>query len=396
MGYGLTLLDLSDVSISDSAISGVGEDPYVGIWCEHTRYVNLYDVTVEYGDTGIYFLESSNIEISYNEISLASSYGVLLENVSIVDIWLNNITSNYVGLHAKPKENMDSTIKIYMNDFENNYPKHAEDEGSVVWNDIVGNYWSGIEIVDSDQDNISDIPYAIDQDSKDLMPLTCSVWTIATQNPQVLSISTIPEVLTRMDLYHGFGVIVEVLRAFTLEKVTLECTIEGNVIAKAEMTFSHRVGIKQYYRAHVIAEGSKVSIAHSITMKIKVHVKDIFGKTATGQKYVNILSAIKRAPKWRLRILKVKIENLSIELPPREGGEKIPIGGRIGWSPGIGGVRAPRGETGWGATPASQTPTEKTLKDRTAYSCKIISGAVATNIISNIFIVLRPRKHRPE
>jgi len=176
VGYGLTLLYLSNISISNSAISGVGENPYVGIWCEYTRYVKLYNITVGYGNTGIYFLESSDIEMSYSEISFASSYGVLLENVFFVEIWLNTIANNYIGLRVKPKEDLDKTIKIYMNDFVNNYYKHAEDEGSVIWNTTIGNYWSGMEIVDLDQDFINDVPYIIDQDSKDLMPLTCSVW----------------------------------------------------------------------------------------------------------------------------------------------------------------------------------------------------------------------------
>jgi len=93
--------------------------------------------------------------------------GVRIRNSSFIEVTKNEIFQNHVGIQLAKS----SDVLIYLNDFiDNNL--HAMDDGAYYWdNGKVGNYWDNYNGSDFNFDGIGDIPYTIDNDSKDRYPL---------------------------------------------------------------------------------------------------------------------------------------------------------------------------------------------------------------------------------
>jgi len=104
--------------------------------------------------TGIFIQSARNVRITYNDIYLNAFAGI------VVGSKLGNVTI---------------LCQIYRNDIRNNRVYQAWDNGTTIaWDDgSRGNYWSGYNGADKDNDGIGDRPYMLGppKDSKDNFPL---------------------------------------------------------------------------------------------------------------------------------------------------------------------------------------------------------------------------------
>ena len=107
--------------------------------------------------TGIFIQSARNVRITYNDIYLNAFAGI------VVGSKLGNVTI---------------LCQIYRNDIRNNRVYQAWDNGTTIaWDDgSRGNYWSGYNGADKDNDGIGDRPYMLGppKDSKDNFPLMSS------------------------------------------------------------------------------------------------------------------------------------------------------------------------------------------------------------------------------
>lgn len=108
-------------------------------------------------------------EITVRDQSLShNAEGVLLAYTTNTTIVANNITNNRCGIHLHSSSNN----LIYHNNFVNNIRNvYTFNSINVFDNGFEGNYWSTCSVQDSNKDGIGDIPYIIDDDSKDNFPL---------------------------------------------------------------------------------------------------------------------------------------------------------------------------------------------------------------------------------
>lgn len=138
--------------------------------------VNGNSIT-ENNDDGIRLWTSSKSNIQENSIAENNGDGIRIWTSSKSNITKNTISkNNWIGIRLSESYNNS----IYHNNFIDNY-NHVQDLAwaktriffSVnFWNDTFeGNYWSGYNGTDSNNDGIGDIPYVIDENNQDNYPL---------------------------------------------------------------------------------------------------------------------------------------------------------------------------------------------------------------------------------
>ena len=152
--------------ISGANISHVGQGArgVSGIYIE-TDGVRIENSTIYSCTVGVYVSSASDIQIVGNKIEGNTYDGILIVNSSNVEVSMNNILYNGIGLRI-----ISSTqIEVYFNNFIGNavYDNGANDFD----NQTYGNYWWSMERTDEDGDWICDSPYNIDDNSIDGKPL---------------------------------------------------------------------------------------------------------------------------------------------------------------------------------------------------------------------------------
>lgn len=125
-------------------------------------------------DSGIRTFNSYNITIANNTI-VSSTKGLSIVDTNIVYVYLNNLIDNFVHFDS---DNSEGIVLHSPEELEYSYKGQT-------FKDYLGNYWSGYESTDSDNNGIWDEPYIADQydNISDEYPL---VSVIAFNNNQII------------------------------------------------------------------------------------------------------------------------------------------------------------------------------------------------------------------
>jgi len=162
--------------VSDRVVEEAGQ--VVLVRCSRIRVENL---NLSSATVGVELWETSNTEISGNNITANNYYGIGLDYSSNNSISGNNITNNECGIRLDHSSNNS----VYHNNFVDNarqvfidspgYPNCWDDgypSGGNHWSDYNGtDLYSGPYQNETGSDGIGDTPYIIDADNRDRYPL---------------------------------------------------------------------------------------------------------------------------------------------------------------------------------------------------------------------------------
>ncbi len=192
-------ITLTGAAKTTTIIEGNGSTDYV-IHIQNRNYVNITKFTIKNGTYGIYINNSSNITITYTNISNNNLTGLYLQSSNNINITNNHIYNNSWGINLTSyshdnrfieneiiNNNIGLTIdtnnhnnSIYHNNFSNT--QNAFDNGTNnQWDNgntsasrhRGGNWWDDYTGSDSNSDGIGDTPYDVpgDNHSQDRYPL---------------------------------------------------------------------------------------------------------------------------------------------------------------------------------------------------------------------------------
>jgi parallel beta-helix repeat protein len=186
--YGITLFESSNITISESEISG---NFYCGIYLSNSSDITISGNNIKYnfglfGGNGIRLSYSLNNSIVGNNIT-DNIDGIMLYKSSNNRISKNDIINNWRGVYLYESSSnvvchnnfIGNTAQVYDDAWDNSYVSPSIN----VWDNgypFGGNYWSNYIGVDekrgpaqnqSGSDGIGDTPYVIDKDNRDNYPL---------------------------------------------------------------------------------------------------------------------------------------------------------------------------------------------------------------------------------
>jgi parallel beta-helix repeat protein len=168
------------------------EDKTVPSDAGYVALVNCNNITVKnlslsYNVEGIFLAFTTDSLITQNILE-NMSYGIRIYGSSNNQIIANNITNNQYGIFFSGYRFLGTYVPspnniIYNNNFVDNQeaiydiaesgsPWFEADPAVNIWdNGTTGNYWSDYNGTDSDEDEIGDTPYIIDENNRDNYPL---------------------------------------------------------------------------------------------------------------------------------------------------------------------------------------------------------------------------------
>ncbi|MCK5031837.1 MAG: right-handed parallel beta-helix repeat-containing protein, partial [Thermoplasmatales archaeon] len=158
-----------NVTISGFKIKNTDSSSYACIQLYYVINCQINNIIARYGGNTLYLVGSNNNTIEDNTIE-SGNIGIFFSNSDD-----NTITNNYIQNNNAYGISLSSNSAgniIYKNDFSNNLLGNARDLSSNVWSrNSQGNYWDDYNDYDSDDNEIGDNPYIIDDDSQDDYPL---------------------------------------------------------------------------------------------------------------------------------------------------------------------------------------------------------------------------------
>lgn len=160
-----------------------------GIHVADSVGVNISRNIIRNNLRGIFVMDSSNTVLWGNEVS-NGEYGIRLYYSSNNVLWGVKVSNNSRGIYFGYSDNNvlsgnvisdnEEGIRMFVSSgnviFHNNFVNDTKPVVSVdsvnSWdNGVEGNYWSGYEGIDEDQDGIGDTPFIINENNTDSFPL---------------------------------------------------------------------------------------------------------------------------------------------------------------------------------------------------------------------------------
>ena len=278
---GIYATDVYNITISEITIAG---DSAISI--SQGTYINIIGNTILKATHGIDIFNSyNNIKISGNIIQNCTVYGIYLENSSHVVIEDNVIVrchaadnsskgiyfsfASYINIVHNRIENNDwgifippdaSDVVVFYNAIINN-THQAYDYGSQSWdNGSIGNYWSDYNGTDSNNDDIGDSPYYIDNDSVDRYPLMYNPFAdmVAPTIEDVYAYTNVTNGTTYVYVYATItdesGVNATILGYsfdnVTWSNITMTFVSENRYLAKIPIPSNNGAVVTVYYRIY--------------------------------------------------------------------------------------------------------------------------------------------------
>ena len=306
--YGVLIYDSQDIQISESSHTGNSEG--IGLLLNDCRGINIMHNLVNNFSIGLEAYGSGDIIIFANNISNSESVGIILNSSWSTIIKMNNITHNSVGIINSPREGMDDTILIYLNNFISN-SQHAYDYGKSRWNYISGNYWSeNTNISDTDNNNVSEIPYRIGNQSYDYRPLIYPVKQYDKTPPEYAYIHAMGEfrsgtTISYVDLYQGITLTIGLTDTSELVSVVVRygatTRLKQQIWINTTMKFETYIGFTQYYTAHIKLPPASEPIGDG-KLLLYVYAEDYFGNNIVLQLHLNITRTIPEI--WEIKFVR--------------------------------------------------------------------------------------------
>ncbi len=266
---------------------------------------------VSNSDVGIYILSNHNM-LSGNNV-FNNSWGIWLKYASDNTLSGNNISDNGLGIALRNPSN-NTIYNNYFNNFENFFFDQQYSIGSNYWNtaktpakniargpNLGGNFWSypngtghSKTCADADGDGICDLPYVLDANNTDNLPLAAAVPS-GPGSPSITSASPSPTVMTAAGAPQTFDITMN-------QSVNVTWFINGTIVQDTEknlMTASYTntsgvEGVWNMTAAVSNANGSDTRVwtwivtppipASQLQLVVAdLNAKAIFGISTTGQ-----------------------------------------------------------------------------------------------------------------
>ena len=153
---------------------------YFGIHFMFSHYNSYFDNTFNDNGAGVAVMYSHNVTMERNTFEQnwgASSYGILLKDISDSRIQHNSFLKNSVGIHMEGSSRIEISQNIFKengwaikvqascddnNFYQNNFYGNSFEistNGTMMLNKFYNNYWDKYEGYDRNKDGIGDVPY---------------------------------------------------------------------------------------------------------------------------------------------------------------------------------------------------------------------------------------------